>query len=559
MPSTPPVTLDRIASGAWFGPDDRSLAGWWSAPVRPTDSGVVIAPAIGYEWWSTHRTLRTLAERLADSGHLVLRFDYDGTGDSAGDRWDGDRVAAWRASLHHAVAAMRTHGIDHLTVVGLRFGGLLALLDGATLGADAIAAIAPVDSGRRFAKELRLLGIPVPGVEGAVVNAGLVVTPQVTADLGRLDLHEIVAAPARRVLVLARPETPADALVDRLTALGSDVTAEPATDIGDALGVATEDAVVPATLVDRVVRWIGPAASAAAPPRVASARSMASAERTTATIRIGDRVVRKSFVLAGDLVAVRTDPPDGPGDATVIFLDSGSEPHVGPGRAWVDYARAIAGEGISTLRIDYSGWGESPNRGHAPGRPYDRHCLDETAGLVDALDRANGPIVLAGLCAGAWMAMRAARTVDVAGIVAINPQLYWDFGDPIEATIAQTHQRRAEERRRIARGRRWGWWSVLDALGRRPMAVHWLSTLRTRRTRLLMLFSEDDDGLEYLEDRCGRALARERHHGYLEVEELGDLDHQMYREWRRPYVASRIAAFAGEVSGRASRPGGSLD
>ena len=74
--------------GGWFGPDERPLAGWWSLPASPTRHGVVIAGPIGYEWWSTHRTLRTLAERLADRGHTVLRFDYDGLGDSTGERWD---------------------------------------------------------------------------------------------------------------------------------------------------------------------------------------------------------------------------------------------------------------------------------------------------------------------------------------------------------------------------------------------------------------------------------------------------------------------------------------
>ena len=41
-----------------------------------------VLPPVGYEYWSSHRSLRTLAERLAQNGCLALRFDFDGTGDS---------------------------------------------------------------------------------------------------------------------------------------------------------------------------------------------------------------------------------------------------------------------------------------------------------------------------------------------------------------------------------------------------------------------------------------------------------------------------------------------
>ena len=85
--------------------------------------GVVIVPPVGYEYWTAHRTLRTLAERLAAEGCLALRFDFDGTGDSAGDQWDPDRVEAWLSGLDHAADALRRWGVSRLVIVGLRVGG----------------------------------------------------------------------------------------------------------------------------------------------------------------------------------------------------------------------------------------------------------------------------------------------------------------------------------------------------------------------------------------------------------------------------------------------------
>jgi dienelactone hydrolase len=536
-----------IPLGSWIGADDRPIAAWWSEPAWPSRSGVVIASPIGYEWWSTHRTVRTLAERLAARGQTVIRFDYDGTGDSAGGRWDDARVAAWRASLGEAVTALRSRGVEHVTIAGLRFGGLLALLDGAAHGADAVVGWVPVTSGRRFVKELRLLGIPVPERDGSSVMAGLVLTPDTVEAMGALDVATIAAVPAPRVLIATSPDVPLDDLAERLRAIGGSVEVAAVTGMEMALGVPSEDAVVPDGAIETIAAWIGDAPRSEA---VAGSPALPSLRRD-ARIPVGDGLVHETIGRVGGLTAVRGGPADVvPDDAprtVVAFLNSGSEAHVGPGRAWVDYARDLARAGIATTRVDFSGWGESPDRGHAPGRPYDRHCLDETIDLVAQLRTEFDRVVLAGLCAGAWMAMRAAQDVRVDGIVAINPQLYWDFGCPVEATIPQTRKRRTKEREREEFGRRYGIWSMLDVLGMRPMAARWFAALRRRRTRVLLLFAEGDDGLEYLHNRVARRFERELRQGLLQVAELPDTDHQMYREWRRPEIAERMAAFVAEV------------
>ncbi len=90
-----------------------------------------MVPPVGYEYWNSHRTLRTLAERLAEGGCRVLRFDLDGLGDSAGDQWDAGRLEAWRSSVDHAADALRASGVTSLVFVGLRIGGSLALMKGA--------------------------------------------------------------------------------------------------------------------------------------------------------------------------------------------------------------------------------------------------------------------------------------------------------------------------------------------------------------------------------------------------------------------------------------------
>ncbi len=90
-------------SGQWIGPPERPLMSWLTTPVEgPASVGVLVVPPVGYEYWNSHRTLRTLAERLAEGGCRVLRFDLDGLGDSAGDQWDASRLEAWRGSVDPA-------------------------------------------------------------------------------------------------------------------------------------------------------------------------------------------------------------------------------------------------------------------------------------------------------------------------------------------------------------------------------------------------------------------------------------------------------------------------
>ena len=81
--------------------------------------------------------------------------------------------------------------------------------------------------------------------------------------------------------------------------------------------------------------------------------------------------------------------------------------------------RDLALIGFSSVRLDFSGWGESPDLGHAPGRPYDQHGMEEVREAVAALrELGHQQVVVAGLCAGAWVALKAAVTVDVDGVVA---------------------------------------------------------------------------------------------------------------------------------------------
>jgi dienelactone hydrolase len=487
-------------AGHWFGPAGRPLMGWLTTPASgPGSSGVLVLPPVGYQYWSTHRTMRTVAERLAAAGHTVLRIDYDGTGDSAGDQWDAQRVPAWRASARAAADELRSLGTTRLAVVGARLGGMFALLDGDELGAERVVAWAPVTAGRRYAKENRLLSTPVPDSDD-VVSAGVVFAPETLADIASL-----------------KADNGGAVVVDG----GEQALEQP-----------TEYATVPEDVVAEICDAVGPSGDGSVQALV---------PRETAQFgAIAEEVVALG---PGELVGVLSRPRAGSdlSAPVAVFLNTGSEPHVGPGRAWVEYARRLAEEGYTALRVDFSGWGESPDHGHAPGRPYDAHCEDETIEIVRALrERGHEKVVLVGLCAGAWVALRAVLREPADGVVALNPQLYWQPGDPVEALMSETRERRTPDRLREERGCRLGLWSALDVLGRRPWAGTWLDELRASGVPVAMVFAEGDDGIEYLRNRLGRRLIRTLRGGAITVEEVPGIDHSMHRAWLRDSIAGAI-------------------
>lgn len=144
-------------SAFYFGSSDRPLFGVYHPPAeRPVRrAGVLICNALGREYLRTHRTLRQLAIRLTEAGYHVLRFDYSGTGDSAGRGGDAT-LRRWEEDADLAADELEAiGGVRRIRVVGVRLGGAVA----ATLAADRsdvddLALWDPVVRGDRYLAEV---------------------------------------------------------------------------------------------------------------------------------------------------------------------------------------------------------------------------------------------------------------------------------------------------------------------------------------------------------------------------------------------------------------------
>lgn len=537
-----------------------AISAWLTVPQGGTPAtGVLLLPPVGYPYWTTYRALRELAEQLAAEGLAVLRIDYSGTGDSSGSGWEPEQFASWTASVVAGCEVLRETGVTRLGAVGLQLGGTLAL-SGITGALDFVVAWEPVVSGKRFARELKLLSLSPPQADtnsDGLVYAGVPFTAQTLIALRQIDATDLPDRFVPDILLVSRPDRPLDQLEEALRRSDATVTQLAFDDSRLIFDVPTEDAITPSDALDAISEWIlnrsHPMLSAGSGPSMAEDGPRAPLHDEPSQITVdgpetelvcsGSNIAEQAVHIgAHDLVGILGRPAGtSDTDTIAVFLNSGSEPHVGSGRAWVQYSRFLNSEGIASVRLDFSGWGESPDRGHAPGRPYDQHGVEETSSVVTALAQSGfRRIVLIGLCAGAWIGMRAALVSPVAGVIALNPQLYWKPGDPVEALLSDTRIRRAHQRHREELGRQFRIWSMLDAIGMRHRAGRWLRQLRRRNVVTSMIFAEGDDGLEFLRNRVGRQLERELRAGSLSVTEIAEIDHSMHREWRRSAIEAKI-------------------
>ncbi len=140
----------------YFGQSDNELFGIYHEPQRTTQhnqNSIVLCPSIADEYLTTHWSLVRLSNLLADSGFHVMRFDYSGTGDSAGDFEDQD-CSRWELDIQTAVNEIgELAGTSDVTLIGFRLGALLGAAS--STSARRLVAWEPPINGAEFVTSLR--------------------------------------------------------------------------------------------------------------------------------------------------------------------------------------------------------------------------------------------------------------------------------------------------------------------------------------------------------------------------------------------------------------------
>jgi alpha-beta hydrolase superfamily lysophospholipase len=400
----------------------------------------------------THRTYGALAERLAARGFTCIRFDYDGTGDSAGRFGDPGRVRAWQEGIDAAIDALRgTTGVKHIGLFGVRFGATLAaVVARGRQDVQSLVAWAPAVSGRAYVREMRAFRMiqaakmpATPSTGGVEAVAGYPFGAETLASMSAFDLTSDPRPVAGRVLLLARDDLPGneEGLATHLRAGGATVQLEREPGYA-AMMRDPQESILPVKALETIVGWLEATAGASEVPA-------APAGTPSSTIRSPSFDEALAFFPSGreaDLFGVVTAPTasvSGRNRPAILFLNVGANHHVGPNRMYVLLARDLAARGYTSMRFDVAGLGDSPAPpGSGEVRLYSKDSVADVKAAMTFLDETRHArrFVLVGLCSGAYLSFHTAiEDPRVVGQILLNPQTFeWKEGDSLELSVRRS-------------------------------------------------------------------------------------------------------------------------
>jgi uncharacterized protein len=230
-----------------FGPTNRRLFGLFQ-PVQDELRGAraaLLCNPFGQEAVRTHRMYRVLADRLVREGIGVMRFDYYGAGDSAGDDAAGDMVG-WMSDIAAAHAELRRRSAANTVLwIGVRLGATLAIgtADGVAHPPIDLVLWEPIVDGAGYLREMadrhvrelevgyhppdppwrEVLESILPGLDRD--GMGFEIGDKLRAQLGQLSPNNIVTPGVRHCVLVEQGNRPEIAnLAKRWRQAGVDVS-----------------------------------------------------------------------------------------------------------------------------------------------------------------------------------------------------------------------------------------------------------------------------------------------------------------------------------------------
>lgn len=255
-----------------FGTSARRLFGIYEPAhgAGHVQRAVVLCQPWGQEYLRAHRSMRRLANMLATAGCHTLRFDYFGTGDSAGEMHEAD-LAGWEKDLEWAIDEIKdTSGAAKVALVGLRLGATLATRVAARRAKDVHALVLwdPVVRGEDFLDEVLALETAIASAEpevrpdvlgGGHEVLGFPVTAAMAAQLKSLDILALTnGLPDRTLTLVSQPGPSHEALA---SSLASRSAGSLPLEILSGLPAWLEDrhtgaGAIPVNALQRITRWL---------------------------------------------------------------------------------------------------------------------------------------------------------------------------------------------------------------------------------------------------------------------------------------------------------------
>ena len=203
----------------FFGSTEERLLGVHHPPRgrAARETGVLLCAPFGQEAMRSHRAFRQLSLLLSRRGFHVLRFDWSGTGDSAGEGEEAS-LARWQRDAATAIQELKdTAEVGRVSLVGLRLGAAVAAR--AAAGRDDVGDLVlwdPVVRGDEHLEELRKAQLAHSGRDPGALDQqppdavqgllGFPMSGTLAREVAAVDLTRADVSAARRVLAVVSEE-----------------------------------------------------------------------------------------------------------------------------------------------------------------------------------------------------------------------------------------------------------------------------------------------------------------------------------------------------------------
>ena len=381
---------------------------------------VVIAGPFAEEKKAAQRALVAAARTFAGAGYDVLRFDWQGTGDSGGQFAKAD-IEKWLADLRAVIEAARQMSEAPITLLGLRFGAALCwqVATNCEIEIENLVLWEPIINGSSYARQNRQRAqIRAQMTHGASHDGetkvitpssggfdfdGFFINEKLQEEMTNLDLQTAPLPKIKRLLLLQisgspRVKKPFEDLAQRARENGIETEIENVAveAFWSSIGLIDTSAVR-----DKTLQWL----EKSAPATAFESREWQLAN----SAQIAPEITAEIFGFPSgneQINGVLYAPQNAKATRAVLLLHGWSGYRIGPGQLLSETARELAKNGFAAYSFDFRGRGESEMEVHQASL---NSMIRDATRAVPLLREQYGfeKFTLLGLCSGGEVAIGA--------------------------------------------------------------------------------------------------------------------------------------------------------
>ena len=542
--------------------------------------GFIVLPTLGHEYNHSHRAITYMCEQITlQGGAACLRLDLSGTGDSPGDEISEFCIEEWSECIESAISELKIkHGTRHITIIGYRFGGLMAAYFAKKIrDIQCVLIWNPYTNGAAFFRDMEIIGRNQPGWLDAPDNVfdagGCIFSRAAQKRLSGIALELDNASHVQELHVLQPEERP---LSKRLFAKLSGVIGKAYQTLylgNNEFQKAALVNTVPLDAIEKILRSLATCVKNESTPLIENDYSVNINTPTDSTLELktgsridsqieSNNVVERIVVIPETgAVGVLTEPDGAKPTCLLILLNGGASHHVGPSRLYVNLARFLVSKGYAVLRADLPALGDgacATQKIEQRLHPFPQGCLDDIKSVIDVANKNHRyqQVSLGGLCSAGLNGFQyqlAQQDKRINMVLAINPtQLYWREG---QSYLPYINQKKTVKRQVKTMLKALFSWRLAGSLKRYLITIFhelWLcvtsilckafnfltlygkrgntftqdlTVLQSLGTRIAFFISKNEPGLSYIKRLLGVRYRYFLSRGYCEMTVLPDADH----------------------------------